>query len=66
MSSELLKLRADNQKRHYSQKMRRKNWKSRMMMNRAKPLAGLVVIVTGLMSSGFAATSARSGSMENV
>lgn len=46
--------------------MRRRNWKSRMMMNREKPLAGLVVIVMELMSSGFAATSARSGSMENV
>lgn len=62
----LLRLRADNQKRHYCQKMRRRNRKSRMMMNREKPLAGLVVIVMGLMSSGFAATSARSGSMENV
>jgi len=46
--------------------MRRKNWKSRMMTNREKPLAGLVVIVMGLMSSGFAATSARNGFMENV
>jgi signal peptidase I len=45
--------------------MRRKDWKSMKMMNMEKPCAGLAVIVMVLMSSGFAATYVRSGSMAN-
>ena len=63
--SGLLKLRANSQ-RHSNQKVRTKDWKSKMMMNMERPFVGHAVRIMVLMSSGFAVTSVRSGSMVNV